>query len=89
VLFGASRALRAAIGSPVPGQDLVRLTKAVTATELTLGAARFSAAQAAGQAMSAERAVALARETSETGETGAASDETAEASMTCAARESS
>jgi predicted ATPase/DNA-binding SARP family transcriptional activator len=89
VLFGAASALRAAIGSPVPGQDLPRLTKAVAATELALGAARFSAAQAAGQAMSAERAVALARETSETGETSPASDETAGASMTCAARESS
>jgi predicted ATPase/DNA-binding SARP family transcriptional activator/Tfp pilus assembly protein PilF len=102
VLFGASTALRAAIGSPVPGQDLVRLTKAVAATELTLGAARFSAAQAAGQAMSAERAVALARETSETGETTAAGDETdgrslltaagdetGGTSMTSAARESS
>lgn len=76
VLFGASTALRAAIGSPVPGQDLVRLTKAVAATELTLGAAGFSAAQAAGQAMSAERAVALARETSETGEMSAAGHET-------------
>jgi predicted ATPase/tetratricopeptide (TPR) repeat protein len=76
VLFGASRALRAAIGSPVPGQDLARLSKAVAATELALGAARFSAAQAAGQAMSAERAVALARETSDTGGTSAARDET-------------
>jgi predicted ATPase/DNA-binding SARP family transcriptional activator len=85
VLFGASGALRAAIGSPVPGQDLARLTKAVTATELALGAARFSAAQAAGQAMSAERAVALARQASETGETSAAVDEAGGMSVLSAA----
>jgi predicted ATPase/DNA-binding SARP family transcriptional activator len=99
VLLGASGALRAAIGSPVPGQDLARLTKAVTATELALGAARFSAAQAAGQAMSVERAVALAREARETGEKSAAGDELGgtsvlsaagdEAGMTSMARESS
>ena len=66
VLFGASRALRAMIGSPVPGQDLARLTESVAATESALGQERFRAALAAGEAMSLEQAVDLARETAET-----------------------
>jgi predicted ATPase/DNA-binding SARP family transcriptional activator len=62
VLFGASRALRAAIGSPIPGQDLARLTESVAATESALGSERFSVLQASGVAMPVEQAAALARE---------------------------
>jgi predicted ATPase/DNA-binding SARP family transcriptional activator/Tfp pilus assembly protein PilF len=89
VLFGASRALRAAIGSPVPGQDLARLTASVAATESGLGHERFRAALAAGEAMSIERAVELARETGETAAAGktAAARETAAAPEAAAARE--
>jgi len=89
VLFGASRALRAEIGSPVPGQDLARLTESVAATESALGRERFRAALAAGEAMSMQRAVGLARQAGETaaareaGETAAAR----EAGKTGAARE--
>jgi len=72
VLFGAARALRAVIGSPVPGQDLARLTESVAATESALGHERFRAAQAAGEAMSMEHAVELAREPGETDEPGTA-----------------
>jgi hypothetical protein len=64
VLFGASQALRAEIGSPIPPPDLVRFNEAVAATELALGRERFSAAQARGKAMPVEQAVALAREAS-------------------------
>jgi len=67
VLFGASGALRALIGSPIPGPDLARFNEAVAATELALGSERFSAARARGAAMPADRAAALARETDQAG----------------------
>jgi hypothetical protein len=73
VLFGASQALRAAIGSPIPAPDLVRFNEAVAATELGLGKERFGAARAAGQEMPVQQAVELARgadDASEAGEPG-------------------
>jgi hypothetical protein len=58
---GASRALRAAIGSPIPRPDLARFDVSAAATELALGAERFGAARARGEAMDAAQAMALAR----------------------------
>jgi predicted ATPase/DNA-binding SARP family transcriptional activator len=66
VLASASRALRAAIGTPIPAPDLARFNESAAATELALGPERFSAARARGESMDLAQAMALAR----TGETG-------------------
>jgi predicted ATPase len=61
VLASASAALRAAIGTPIPAPDLARYSESAAATELALGAERFSAARARGESMDVEQAMALAR----------------------------
>ncbi len=60
-LFGASQALRAAIGAPVPAPDLARISDALAAVRLALGDQQFEAARARGVAMSAAGAIALAK----------------------------
>jgi tetratricopeptide (TPR) repeat protein len=61
VLAGASQALRAAIGAPVPAPDLARINEALAAVRLALGDQQFEAARARGLALSAADAIALAR----------------------------
>jgi predicted ATPase/DNA-binding SARP family transcriptional activator/tetratricopeptide (TPR) repeat protein len=61
VLFGASQAVRAAIGAPILGPDLVRFQKAVAEVRLALGEDLFTEAERRGRAMSEAEAVALAR----------------------------
>ena len=61
VLSGASQALRAAIGAPVPAPDLARIDEALAAVRLALGDQQFEAARARGLALSAADAIALAR----------------------------
>ncbi len=61
VLFGASQALRAAIGAPVPEPDLARINEGAAAVRLALGDQRYEAAQARGMAMSAAEAIAVAK----------------------------
>jgi len=67
VLFGASRAIRDAIGAPVPAPDLARIDEAIAAVRLALGDARFEAAQARGLALSAAQAIAVARGSDQAG----------------------
>ena len=61
VLFGASQALRAAIGAPIPPPDLARISEALGAVRLALGDQQFEAARARGVALSAADAIALAK----------------------------
>ena len=61
VLFGASQAVREAIGAPILGPDLARFQKAVAEVRLALGEGPFTAAERRGRAMSEADAVALAR----------------------------
>jgi predicted ATPase/DNA-binding SARP family transcriptional activator len=61
VLFGASQALREAIGSPILGPDQARFQQTVTAVRLALGEEPFAAAERQGRAMSETEALALAR----------------------------
>ena len=61
-LFGASQAIRQDIGAPILGPDQARLNGARDAAAAALGAAAFSAAHQAGLRMSAEQAVALAKD---------------------------
>ena len=61
VLFGASQALRVAIGAPVPAPDLARIGEALGAVRLALGDQQFEAARARGLALSATDAIALAK----------------------------
>jgi predicted ATPase/DNA-binding SARP family transcriptional activator/uncharacterized protein HemY len=61
VLSGASQALRAAIGAPVPAPDLARINEALAAVRLALGDQQFEAARARGLALPAADAIALAR----------------------------
>ncbi len=60
-LFGASQALRGAIGAPIPEPDLARITQASTAVRLALGDQRYEAAHARGMALPQAEAIALAR----------------------------
>ncbi len=75
VLFSAAQALRAAIGSPIPGPELARFNEAVAATAAALGPQRFALAQAAGQAMPVEQAVTLAQQGDQADLPGAAEEE--------------
>jgi non-specific serine/threonine protein kinase len=59
-LYGAADALRQAIGAPVPLFERADKASALTATRTALGPARFAAAWAEGQSLSAEDAVKLA-----------------------------
>jgi predicted ATPase/DNA-binding SARP family transcriptional activator len=61
VLFGASQALREAIGSPVLGPDLVRFQQSLAAVREALGEEEFSAAERRGRELSEADAIALAR----------------------------
>jgi predicted ATPase len=61
VLFGASQAVREAIGAPILGPDLARFRKTVAEVRLALGEGPFTAAEQRGRAMSEAEAVALAR----------------------------
>jgi predicted ATPase/DNA-binding SARP family transcriptional activator/tetratricopeptide (TPR) repeat protein len=61
VLFGASQAVREAIGAPILGPDLARFRKAVAEVRLALGEDAFTAAERRGRAMSEAEAVAFAR----------------------------
>jgi hypothetical protein len=62
VLFGAAAALRAGIGTPVPGPEQDRLQAAVHAAGQALGAQAFQAAWAEGESLDTEAAIALARQ---------------------------
>jgi predicted ATPase/DNA-binding SARP family transcriptional activator len=59
-LFGASEAIRADIGAPVPEPDLARLGEARAAAARALGGEAFAAAHRAGRRMSVEEAVGFA-----------------------------
>jgi hypothetical protein len=61
VLFGASQAVREAIGAPILGPDLARIRKAVAEVRLALGEDAFTEAERRGRAMSDAEAVAFAR----------------------------
>ena len=61
VLFGASQAMREALGSPVLGPDLARIEQAVAAVRLALGDEPFAAAERRGRAMAEAEAIAFAR----------------------------
>jgi predicted ATPase len=61
-LFGASQSIRQDIGAPVVGSDQARLNGARDAAAAALGEAAFGAAYQAGLRMSAEQAVALAKD---------------------------
>ena len=61
VLFGASQALREAIGAPVLGPDLARFRESLAAVRLALGDERFTAAERQGREMPEADAIALAR----------------------------
>ena len=61
VLFGASQAVRAAIGAPILGPDLARFQKAVAEVRLALGEDLFTAAERRGREMSEAAVVTLAR----------------------------
>jgi predicted ATPase/DNA-binding SARP family transcriptional activator len=61
VLFGASQALREAIGSPIIGPDLARFQQSVAAVRTALGEQEFTAAQRRGREMPEAEAIALAR----------------------------
>ena len=56
VLFGASQALREAIGSPILGPDLARFQQAVAAVRLALGEEQFTAAERRGRGADRGRA---------------------------------
>jgi hypothetical protein len=60
VLFGASQAVREAIGAPILGPDLARFRETVAEVRLALGDGPFAAAEQRGRAMSQAQAVALA-----------------------------
>jgi predicted ATPase/DNA-binding CsgD family transcriptional regulator len=59
-LFGAADALRQAIGAPVPVFERTDHESALNATRTALGPARYAAALAEGQALSADDAVKVA-----------------------------
>jgi predicted ATPase/DNA-binding SARP family transcriptional activator len=61
-LFGASQAIRQDIGAPIVGSDQARLNEARDAAAAALGGEAFAAAHQAGLGMSAEEAVALAKD---------------------------
>jgi len=61
VLFGASQALREAIGSPILGPDLARFEQSVAAVRLALGEEEFTAAERRGREMPEAEAIAFAR----------------------------
>jgi tetratricopeptide (TPR) repeat protein len=61
VLFGASQALREAIGSPVLGPDLARFRQSLAAVRAALGEEEFTAAEQTGREMPEAEAIALAR----------------------------
>ncbi len=61
VLFGASQAVREAIGAPILGPDLTRFRNAVAEVRLALGEGAFAAAERRGRRLSEAAAVALAR----------------------------
>jgi Tetratricopeptide repeat len=61
VLFGASQAVREAIGAPILRPDLARIPKAVAEVRLALGEDAFTEAERRGRAMSEAEAVAFAR----------------------------
>lgn len=61
MLFGASQAVREAIGAPILGPDLARFQKAVAEVRLALGEGPFAAAERRGRAMSEADAAAYAR----------------------------
>jgi len=61
-LFGASQAIREEIGAPIAGPDRARLNGAREAAAAALGEEAFRAAFQAGLRMSAEQAVALAKD---------------------------
>ncbi len=61
-LFGAAKALRAAIGVPLPPNERDRYDREVAALREALGEEAFAAAWAAGRAMTLEEAVAYALE---------------------------
>jgi predicted ATPase/DNA-binding SARP family transcriptional activator len=61
VLFGASQAMREAIGSPILGPDLARIEQAMAGARLALGDEPFGAAERSGRAMSEAEAIAFAR----------------------------
>jgi tetratricopeptide (TPR) repeat protein len=60
VLFGASQALREAVGSPILGPDLTRFHQTVAGVRLALGDERFTAAEQRGRTMPEAEAIALA-----------------------------
>jgi predicted ATPase/DNA-binding SARP family transcriptional activator len=64
ILFGASQAIREAIGAPVMEPDQARLGDAMAVAEQALGEAAFTAAHQAGLRMSLDQAVTLARDRS-------------------------
>jgi predicted ATPase/DNA-binding SARP family transcriptional activator/tetratricopeptide (TPR) repeat protein len=61
-LFGASQAIRQDIGAPVAGTDQARLNEARDAAAAAIGEETFGAAYQAGLRMSAEQAVAFAKD---------------------------
>jgi tetratricopeptide (TPR) repeat protein len=61
VLFGASQAMREALGSPILGPDLARIEQTVAAVRLALGEEPFAAAERRGRAMPEAEAIAFAR----------------------------
>jgi predicted ATPase/DNA-binding SARP family transcriptional activator len=60
VLFGASQAMREAVGSPILGPDLDRFRRTVAGVRLALGDERFAAAEQRGRTMPEAEAIALA-----------------------------
>lgn len=61
VLFGASQAVREAIGAPILQPDLARFQKAVAEVWLAQGEGAFTESERRGRAMSEADAVGLAR----------------------------
>jgi predicted ATPase/DNA-binding SARP family transcriptional activator len=61
VLFGASQAMREAVGSPILGPDLARFQRTVAGVQLALGDERFAAAERRGRGLPEAEAMALAR----------------------------
>ena len=61
-LFGASQAIRQDIGAPILGPNQARMNGARDAAAAALGEEAFRAAYQAGLRMSAEQAVALAKD---------------------------
>jgi predicted ATPase/DNA-binding SARP family transcriptional activator len=60
VLIGASEAIRAAIGSPIPAADIARFDAAAAAAAAALGPDAFAAASGRGRAMTDQAAVEFA-----------------------------